>query len=101
MEYHLRNETRGMRHRPGFSMWLKLRKCSENFPPPCIIIRLKIFFLPTRGKSDTHCVQKRLLNFLLQLHIFFPPRLQSFLIGGKATMLCIAYASRDSRGVIP
>jgi hypothetical protein len=73
MEYHLRNGTRGMRHRPGFSMWLKLRKCSENFPPPCIIIRLKIFFLPTRGKSDTHCVQKRLFELSSTVAYLFSP----------------------------
>lgn len=101
MEYHPRIRTMSrMRHSPRFSMWLKLRSVQKISPRRALLFAFKIFFLLTRGKSDSHCVQKRLLELSSTTAYFFFSRLQGFLIGGKTTMLCIAYASRDSRGVV-
>lgn len=61
-----------MRHSPRFSMWLKLRSVQKIYPRLCINIRLKIFFLPTRGQFGSHCVQKRRLELSSSCCILFP-----------------------------
>lgn len=86
-----------MRHSPRFSMWLKLRSVQKISPACALIFALRFSFSQQEDSLALIVCRSVALNFL-PAAAYSPPRLQGLI--GKATMLYIAYASRDWRSVI-